>query len=101
MIFVRRFHKDAAFMIQFDNSLGEGQAQPPSALFGSESGPEDTGYISLGNPLSGIGNVDKDLSFTAPENLYCDGAGVAHGIDCVLAKIFDYPFKKGSVDLCR
>src|SRR5690606_41497318 len=84
-------------MIVFDNSLGKGKAKPPAALSGGESSLENHRNPQPGDALTCVGDVDKNLAFASPQDLYRNGAGIAHGVDGVLAKVFDYPFEQRNV----
>src|SRR5690606_1140828 len=96
-VFFGGFDEYLAEMVVFNNSFGQCEAQPPTALAGGKSRLENHWNSQPGNAFSRVGDVYEYLAFAAPQDLYRDGPGIAHGVDGIFAKVFDHPFEERHV----
>ncbi len=87
------FDEYAAVVVFFDDAFGEGEAEPPSALFGGEAGLEDGLELFTFDAFAGVGDVYVDV---AAGGCYFggDGAVALHGVDGVFAEVFYDPFEE-------
>ena len=75
--------EELAFVVLFNDTFGEAEAEAPAAFFCGEAGFEDFLQISGGDTLASVCDIYEDLFF---EVLDRDGDGACsfHGIQSVL-----------------
>ena len=89
--------EDLAFVVVFDDALGERQAKPPAAFLRGVAGLEDLREHRARHPLAGVGDVDEDVRVVF-RHLNGDAPVVGHRVDGVLREVLQDPAEQRGVE---